>query len=114
MISLDSYLTAQLKPWSNFRDDLETSSYAQVAINLNHPIKLTRLALRALLGHNKTGVVCCVASQAGLMGVYGAPLYAATKHGVVGFIKSMGILDVDESIKVVGLCPTYVISLSTH
>ena len=78
--------------WSNFWDDNEDEFYKTVQINLNHPIKLTRLATRALLSAHKKGVVCLVASTAGIRGNFFLPLYAATKHGVVGFTKSVGQL----------------------
>ncbi len=74
-------------------------------INVNHPIKLTRLAMRALLGANKKGVVCLVASGAGLVGFYLTNLYCASKHAIVGFAKSMGQADQDEGVKIVCICP---------
>ncbi|OAG43661.1 hypothetical protein AYO21_02247 [Fonsecaea monophora] len=79
--------------------------YAQLDINLAHPIKLTRLAIRALVGRNKKGVVCCIASIGGLDGQYAATLYSACKHGVVGLVKSLGDADPEEGVKVVGICP---------
>lgn len=93
-------------PWSNFWDDAEDEGgYAAVRINTEHPIKLTRLAFRALVGAEKKGVVVLVSSNAGLMGVYGPALYVATKHAVVGFAKSMGHADGTEGVKVVCICP---------
>jgi NAD(P)-dependent dehydrogenase (short-subunit alcohol dehydrogenase family) len=74
-------------------------------INANHPIKMTRLAMRALLGANKKGVVCLVSSGAGLSGFYLASLYCASKAAVVGFAKSMGMADQEEGVKVVCICP---------
>ncbi|KAH0843991.1 hypothetical protein FOPE_08834 [Fonsecaea pedrosoi] len=91
--------------WSNFWNDSEPSKYAQLDINLAHPIKLTRLAIRALVGRNKKGVVCCIASIGGLDGQYAATLYSACKHGVVGLVKSLGDADPEEGVKVVGICP---------
>ena len=74
-------------------------------INVNHPIQLTRLAIRALLSANKKGAVCLVASTAGIRGNFFIPLYASTKHAIVGFAKSMGQLDPDEGVKVVCVLP---------
>ncbi|KAJ9607367.1 hypothetical protein H2200_008440 [Cladophialophora chaetospira] len=91
--------------WSNFWDDSEEDSYKTVQININHPIKLARLAIRALLSAQKQGVVCLVASTAGIRGNFFAPLYAATKHAVVGFTKSMGQADPDEGVKIVCVLP---------
>ena len=53
------------KAWSNFWDDTEGDGYSQVDINVNHPMKLSRIAIRALLGKNKKGVILITASLAG-------------------------------------------------
>lgn len=74
-------------------------------INAAHPLRLTRLAIRALAGRNKKGVVLIVASIAGIEGCYGAPLYCAAKHALVGFVKSMGLAEENEGVKVVAICP---------
>lgn len=91
--------------WSNFWDDSEDNAYKTVQINLNHPIKLTRLAMRAALSAQKKAVVCLVASTAGIRGNFFIPIYAATKHGVVGFAKSMSQADPEEGVKVVCVMP---------
>lgn len=93
--------------WSNFWDDTEDAQehYATVSINVEHPIKLTRIAIRSLLGRNKKGVVLCVASMSGLRSKFGSVLYCATKHAIVGFVKGLGLLEEAEGIKVVAICP---------
>ena len=91
--------------WSSFVYDEEKEFYMQMRINAEHPIKLTRIAMRSCLGANKPGVVMLVASGAGITGTYAAALYCATKHAVVGFCKSMAQADIDENIKVVCICP---------
>lgn len=94
-------------PWSNFWDDTEEASgvYKTMQINVDHPVRLTRLAIKALLGANKKGVVCLVSSGAGLSGNYLAALYCASKHAVVGFAKSLWGADESEGVKVVCICP---------
>ncbi|KAH7342781.1 hypothetical protein BKA65DRAFT_504754 [Rhexocercosporidium sp. MPI-PUGE-AT-0058] len=92
-------------PWSNFWDDTEADRYAEVDININHPIKLSRIAIRALLRKNKKGVIVIVASTAGFAGYLAAPLYCATKHAMVGFVRSMAMMEEREGIKVVGVAP---------
>ncbi|KAK1144817.1 hypothetical protein N8T08_004829 [Aspergillus melleus] len=91
--------------WSNFWDDTEAESYGSVQINVNHPLKLTRIAIRALLSENKKGVVLIVASMAGYQGHFGATMYCTTKHALVGFTRSVGQLDSHEGVKVVTICP---------
>lgn len=90
---------------SSFFHDQEEESYKAMRINAEHPIKLTRIAMRSCLKANKAGVILIVASGAGVNGFYGAPLYCASKHAVVGFTKSMAQADVDENIKIVAICP---------
>jgi NAD(P)-dependent dehydrogenase (short-subunit alcohol dehydrogenase family) len=93
--------------WSNFWDDTEDDQghYAAVSINVEHPIKLTRIAIRSLLSENKKGVVLCVSSLSGLRSKYGSVLYCATKHAIVGFVKGMGLAEELEGVKVVAICP---------
>jgi len=91
--------------FSSFWDDTEDDGYASVDININHPLKLSRIAIRALLGKNKKGVILIAASVAGFAGAYAAPLYCTTKHAVVGFVRSMEALGELEGIKVCAVAP---------
>ncbi|KIV87597.1 hypothetical protein PV11_03131 [Exophiala sideris] len=91
--------------WSNFWDDTEDESYKTVAINLQHPVKLTRLAMKALASAEKPGVVCHVASTAGIRGNFFAPLYVVTKHGVVGITKSLAQADPEFGVRIVAVLP---------
>ena len=68
-------------------------------------MKLTRLAMRALASRDKQGVVCCIASSSGLMGIYTAPMYCASKHAVIGFVKSMAPAERIEGVRVVCCAP---------
>lgn len=77
-------------------------------INVNHPLKLSRIAIRALLGKNKKGVVLITASIAGYSGTFGAPLYCTTKHAMIGLVRSLADLDELEGIKIVAVTPGYV------
>ncbi|EME39392.1 hypothetical protein DOTSEDRAFT_83157 [Dothistroma septosporum NZE10] len=91
--------------WSSWLNDTEDNGYATMKINAEHPLKLSRIAMRSLLGANKPGVIMLLSSGAGLVGSYPCPMYVASKHAVVGFAKSMAQADVDESVKVVCICP---------
>ncbi|OAL50326.1 NAD(P)-binding protein [Pyrenochaeta sp. DS3sAY3a] len=91
--------------WSNFWDDKEDENYQAVQVNVSHPIKLTRLAIRAFQKHNKKGVVLIMASIAGYSSQFPAPLYSATKHALVGFTRSMQPLEELAGVKVVAICP---------
>ncbi|CAH0045629.1 unnamed protein product [Clonostachys solani] len=91
--------------WSSFWADRETERYAQLDINLGHPIKLTRIAIRACLGRNKKGVVIITSSIAGVHGHFATALYVASKHGTIGLIKSLAKAETEAQVKVVGICP---------
>ena len=91
--------------WSSFVYDQEKEFYMQMRVNAEHPIKLTRIAMRSCLAANKPCVVLIISSGAGITGTYAAALYCATKHAVVGFTKSMMQADQDENVKVVCICP---------
>ncbi|OCL02146.1 NAD(P)-binding protein [Glonium stellatum] len=91
--------------WSNFWDDNEDERYAAIDINVNHPIKLTRIAMTALLKKNKKGVVAIMASITGYTGTYSAPMYCTTKHALIGFTRSIGDADCLEGVKVVTIAP---------
>ncbi|KAI9825689.1 MAG: hypothetical protein M1832_001033 [Thelocarpon impressellum] len=94
--------------WSSFWGDEESDGYGQADINISHPIKLTRIAIRALLGAGKKGVVLHTASVAGIHGFYASPLYCATKHAIVGFVKALTDADRLEGVKVVAVAPGFV------
>lgn len=68
-------------------------------------MKLSRIAIRSLLQAGKKGVILVVASLAGYQGAFSAPLYCATKHACVGFVRSMAELDRLQDIKFTLVAP---------
>lgn len=52
------------------------------------------------------------ASIAGLHGNFGTALYVASKHGVIGFVKSMALAERELGVKVVAICPAYVLQMA--
>lgn len=70
--------------------------------------------MRALVGAEKQGVVVLVASTAGIRANYLASLYSASKHAIVGFVKSMGQADIDEGIRINAILPGLVSSPLWH
>ena len=88
--------------WHDPEDD---NRYRNVEINLNHPIKFTRIGMRHLINEDKPGVILPIASVGGIAGTYHAPLYIATKHGIIGFVKSMKLAEKYEGVKIVTICP---------
>ncbi|KAL9125408.1 MAG: hypothetical protein Q9217_005384 [Psora testacea] len=92
------------KPTTSFWADNEPTHYPLLDINL-HPIKLTRIAIRALLSRNKKGVIILLSSAAGIYPVYPAPLYNASKAALIAFTKSLRPAEEEEGVKVACICP---------
>ena len=98
---------------NSFWNDLDSaSSYKVLDVNLVHPIKLSRIAIRALRRAGKGGTIICISSIAGQRSSIVTPLYTASKHGVNSFVRGMAMLDELAGIRVVGVAPGYVRFLS--
>ncbi|XP_050075439.1 alcohol dehydrogenase 1-like [Anopheles maculipalpis] len=80
-----------------------------VAVNLTGPINSCLIALNMMSRANggKGGVIVNVSSIAGLEPVTFLPTYCATKHGIVGFTRSLGVQPVyhETGVKFVIICP---------
>ena len=53
-----------------------------------------------LVSEDRKGVVLPIASVGGLAGAYHLPLYIASKHAIVGFVKSLKQAEAYEGVKV--------------
>ncbi|KAJ5679506.1 hypothetical protein N7462_007750 [Penicillium macrosclerotiorum] len=97
----------------SFWDDCDTDSrYKVLDVNLTHPIKMTRLAIRHMLdAKNNTGhagvygTIIHVSSITAQLASMITPLYAASKHGISSFVRSMAPLQEAAGIRVVGVAP---------
>eukprot|EP00118_Oscarella_pearsei_P004141 m.17219 g.17219 ORF g.17219 m.17219 type:complete len:249 (+) comp27388_c0_seq2:148-894(+) len=76
-------------------------------INLKAVIEGTYLAFEHM-EKSKGGVVINIASMAGLLPLPSSPVYVASKHGVLGFTKSIRDDASKRGIRVNALCPTMV------
>lgn len=65
------------------------------------------LAKNELSGSSK-GLIVCTASNAGLYPFPIAPIYSATKHGVVGLVRSLARPLEAESIRINALAPAVI------
>ncbi|RDW57206.1 hypothetical protein BP5796_12656 [Coleophoma crateriformis] len=98
--------------WSNFwrirdsADNETTSSFKTIDINITHPIRATQLAVdsfvRQKLGH---GVVIIISSIAAQLAFLPTPMYAASKHAMSGFTRSLADLEPKLNIRVNAVAP---------
>jgi 3-hydroxybutyrate dehydrogenase len=95
------------EPSSNsFWEDRDNNSHYKVLdINLVHPIKLTRIAIRHMIRNKKSGSIIHISSIAGQRSSIVTPLYTASKHGVNSFIRGMAPLEALCGIRVLGVAP---------
>jgi len=78
-----------------------------LAINLWAVIGGTEAAV-PLIQRSGGGAIVNSASMAGLIAFDTDPIYAATKHGVVGLTRSLAFLKEEANIRVNCICPTFV------
>lgn len=89
-----------------FWDDVDAPShYKLLDINLLHPIKMTRVAVRRMRQANKPGVILHLSSISAQMPSITVPLYAVSKAGISQFVRSMANLEDLARIRVVAIAP---------
>jgi NAD(P)-dependent dehydrogenase (short-subunit alcohol dehydrogenase family) len=88
----------------------EASSRLQrvIDINLGAVVEGTRLAILYMQRGGRGGAIVNVASMSGLLPTPLNPVYAATKHGVVGLSRSLSYLaNEKDRIRVNCICPSF-------
>ncbi|WP_033384920.1 SDR family oxidoreductase [Sporichthya polymorpha] len=85
---------------------LDLDRYAQLMrVNVDGVV----YGLRTMLPHlARPGVVTVTASLAGLMGVPADPVYAMTKHAVIGLVRSTAAGLATEGVRIHAVCPGFV------
>ena len=78
-----------------------------VDVNLNAVIQGTRLAVEVMTTTKSAGAVLNVASAGGVFPMPQAPVYSATKAGVILFSQSLKHLHSTKGIRVNALCPQF-------
>ncbi|MCJ1392564.1 hypothetical protein MMC18_005434 [Xylographa bjoerkii] len=111
--------------WSNFwyppgeppsADSSQDSRYAELDINLVHPIRTTQMAISHFLNPRDVSKrrpasptdprsIIHVSSIAGQTTPLVAPIYNATKHAINGFVRSLAPLDKELGIRVTAVAP---------
>lgn len=101
-------LNAGIGERGSFLDDFDLDHYRQlVAVNLDGVV----FGMQAALGQfteQGSGAILATSSLAGIVESPINPLYAATKHAVVGLVRSIAPSLIDRGITVNVLCPTFV------
>jgi 3-hydroxybutyrate dehydrogenase len=95
------------EPSSNsFWADTDTESHYKVLdINLVHPIKASRIAIRRWAENKMPGTILHISSIAGQRSSAVTPLYTASKHGINSFVRGMAPLERLAGIRVVAVAP---------
>jgi NAD(P)-dependent dehydrogenase (short-subunit alcohol dehydrogenase family) len=88
-------------------DEFDIERYRRITgINLDGVVYGAMAAVPALRRRGG-GTIIATASIAGLMPIPGEPFYAATKHAVIGFCRSLGLQLHGEGIAVRAICPGF-------
>ncbi|KIX99003.1 uncharacterized protein Z520_05464 [Fonsecaea multimorphosa CBS 102226] len=91
--------------WNNFWNDRDDSSYSLLRINLEHPLKMSRIAIRKWVQHGAPGIIVHVSSTGAQKPSMLTPLYGAAKQGISNFTRGMARLQDMENIRVVAVAP---------
>lgn len=100
--------------WSHFWNDTETQSYKTIQVNVEHPVKATRLAIRSFLKANKPGVVAHISSIGGQTTRLTVPIYCATKAFINHFVRAFADLEPREGIRIVAVAPGFAYLISSR
>ncbi|KIW87791.1 uncharacterized protein Z519_11765 [Cladophialophora bantiana CBS 173.52] len=91
--------------FNNFWNDRDDSYYQMLRINLEHPLKMSRIAIRKWVQRSKPGIIVNVSSTGAQKPSMLTPLYGAAKQGVSNFTRGMARLQDMENIRVVAVAP---------
>ncbi|GGK93213.1 dehydrogenase [Sphaerisporangium melleum] len=101
-----AFLNAGVLTGCGLGDDFNLERYRlAMGVNLDGVVFGVHAALPALRATG--GVIVATASMAGIIGLQEDPIYAATKHAVVGLVRSLGPALAADGVRVQALCPSY-------
>jgi len=88
---------------------VQPESWAEtIDVNLTGVFHTVKAGLRQMVEQNEGGSIVITSSTAGLRGMWGSPAYNASKHGVVGLMKSLALEVSTNQIRVNCVHPTSV------
>ncbi len=97
---MNAGVTTQQPEFSELTDD---QYFRILNINVNGVVFGVREAIRAMTPGG--GSILCTASLAGLIAYAGDPIYALTKHAVVGLVRGLGLTLPERGITINAICP---------
>ncbi|WDZ83570.1 SDR family oxidoreductase [Micromonospora cathayae] len=101
------HLNAGVSGGCGFGDEFAPDRYLRaLSVNLNGVVFGVHAALPRLRGRGGTIVV--TGSLAGLVGSAFDPVYATTKHAVIGLVRCLAPALAPDGIRINALCPTFV------
>ena len=106
--------SAGLAKHSPALETLEEDFDAVSNLNIKGAYFLTRAVAEGLVDAGKGGSLINISSQMAKVGGIDRAVYAATKHAVEGFTKSMAIEWGPKNIRVNTICPTFVVTPLTR
>ncbi|KAK2687871.1 hypothetical protein QWA68_013767 [Fusarium oxysporum] len=86
-------------------DEDETLNYKLFDINMLHPIRMTRIAIRKMREAKKPGTILHLSSITAQKPSVVLPLYSVSKAAISQFVRCMAPLDQMCGIRVVGIAP---------
>lgn len=91
---------------SSDKQDADPGTYACIDVNLTHPIRLSQLAMSYWMREKMRGQLVFVSSVAGHTPSWPTPMYIASKHGVTGYVRSLGlVMNREFGIRVAAVAP---------
>jgi NAD(P)-dependent dehydrogenase (short-subunit alcohol dehydrogenase family) len=102
---ITTYMHGEREPGRTFDiTELPDDLYRRIlGINVDGVVFGVREAVRTMQGQG--GSILCTASLAGLIAYNGDPIYALTKHAVVGFVRGLGPTLKENGITINAICP---------
>jgi len=89
----------------NFWNDKDDDGYKILRINLEHPIKMSRIAIRRWVQASQPGNIILISSTGAQKASILTPLYGAAKQGISNFARAMVPLQKMENIRVTAVAP---------
>jgi NAD(P)-dependent dehydrogenase (short-subunit alcohol dehydrogenase family) len=102
-----AFLNAGVTTGCGLGDDFDLAAYRRtMAVNVDGVMFGLVAAIPAMRARGG-GDIIVTASLAGLVGVDLDPIYSASKHAIVGLVRSLGPAHAGENIRINALCPGF-------